>query len=186
MRNSPIALDAKQKFDLVQAGFELALRLVTFTGEVCSPASLQAEALNSLRERVLKKSDRVELEAKLTGLVYNLSIFLTFTPLRHACFYLAHPDLTLIYEQVLEPEARPDNLSLKLLRCGLNFELRAPDNQVLRKTYRSLTTAGQDILHLWTWIFLSFNRVPVSKRQAILESVEMKSNVQLLLPRGTE
>ncbi len=187
IRNSPIALDAQQKHDLVQSGFDLALRLVSFTGEVCSPAALQAEALNSLRERVLKKSDRVELEAKLTGLIYNLSIFLTFTPLRHACFYLAHPDLTLTYQQVLEPKSpKTNNFSLEVINCGLNFELRSPDNQLLRKTYRQLTAAGQDVLHVWTWLFLSFNRLPVPKRQAILESVEMTSNVQLLLPKGMD
>jgi len=53
-----------------------------------------------------------------------------------------------------------------------------------RLPYKELTPAGQDILHMWTWLFLSFNRVPVSKRQALLESVEMSKNVQLLLPRG--
>jgi hypothetical protein len=60
-----------------------------------------------------------------------------------------------------------------------------PHSRLLRKTYNQLTPSGQDILHMWTWLFLSFNRVPVSKRQAILDSVEMASNVQLLLPKGS-
>lgn len=185
IRNSPIAFDAQQKHDLIKAGFDLSLRLVSFVGEVCSPASLQSQALYSLRERVLKQSDRVELEAKLTKLIYNLSIFMAFTPLRHACYYLAHPELTITYERVLQLDSpKPSNLSLKVLACGLDFELRSPDSNFLRKTYRQLTPAGQDILHMWTWFFLSFNRVPVSKRQAILESVDMTSNVQLLLPKG--
>ena len=55
IRNSPIALDAQQKRDLIKSGFDLSLRLVSFTGEMCSPATLQAGALNSLRDRVLKK-----------------------------------------------------------------------------------------------------------------------------------
>jgi hypothetical protein len=66
------------------------------------------------------------------------------------------------------------------------FELRSPDSDLLRKTYHHLNSPGQDLLRVWTWLFLSFNRVPVSKRQAILESVEMKSNVQLLLPKGLD
>jgi hypothetical protein len=186
IRNSPIAFDAQQKHDLVQAGFDLSLRLVSYMGEVCSPAILQSEALNSVRERVLKKSDRVALEAKLTGLIYNLSIFMTFTPLRHACFYLAHPDLAITYQRVLDVgRGNSKELSYKVLARGLEFELRSPDSQRLGKTYRELTSAGQDILHVWTWFFLSYNRVPVSRRQALLESIDMTSNVQLLLPKGS-
>jgi hypothetical protein len=132
----------------------------------------------------LKKSDRAKLEAALTGLIYNLSIFMTFAPLRHACFFLAHPDLAIIYGKVLGEDEKNSNLSHRLLECGLNFELRSPDSQVLQKTYRQLPAAGRDILHVWTWLFLSFNRVQVPKRQAILESVEMASSVQLLLPSG--
>jgi hypothetical protein len=41
------------------------------------------------------------------------------------------------------------------------------------------------ILHMWTSFFLSFNRVPVTKKQAILESVGMATNTQLLLPKGS-
>ncbi|HEX5397428.1 MAG TPA: hypothetical protein VFY06_00070 [Verrucomicrobiae bacterium] len=185
IRNSPIAFDADQKQQLIGSGFSLSLRLVTFMGVVCNSESLQAQALNELRARVLKKSDRTQIEAKLTGLIYNLSIFLAFTPLRHACHYLAHPDLALIYDAVLKPGSpKGEGLSLKILACGLNFELRTPDSDLLRSTYRELTPAGQDILHMWTWFFLSFNRVPVSKRQALLESVEMSKSVQLLLPKG--
>jgi hypothetical protein len=184
IRNSPIAIDAEQKCDLVRSGFDLALRLVTFTGEICSPAALQAEALNALRDRVLKKSDRVKLEAALTGLVYNFSIILAFTPLRHACFFLAHPDLAITYEKALGDDAKGSSLSNRLLECGLKFELRSADSELLRKTYRQLPATGQDILHVWTWLFLSFNRLQVPKRQAILESVEMASSVQLLLPKG--
>jgi hypothetical protein len=185
IRNSPIAFDAQQKHDLIQAGFDLSLRLVSFSQVVCSPAALKNEALNALRERVLTKTDRVELEAKLTGLIYNLSIFLAFTPFKHACYYLAHPELALTYQRVLGTNSsKAENLSHKVLACGLDFELRSPDSDLLRKTYHQLSPAGQDILHMWTWFFLSFNRVPVSKRQAILESVEMKSSIQLLLPKG--
>lgn len=186
IRNSPIAFDAHQKRDLVSAGFELSLRLVSFMGEVCSPASLQTQALNALRERVLKKSTRVELEAKLTGLIYNLSVFLAFVPLRHACHYLAHPDLSLIYQDVLRLHApKSEALSHKVLGCGLHFELRSPDTDLLRKVYHQLSPPARDVLHMWTCFFLSFNRVTVTKRQAILDSVDMSSNVQLLLPRET-
>ena len=185
IRNSPIAFDANQKRELIEAGFSLGLRVVTFMGTVCSPESLQAQALNELRSRVLKKSDRAELEAKLTGLIYNLSLFLAFTPLRHACYYLAHPDLSLIYKDALKTNSpKGEALSHKILACGLNFELRSPDSDLLGSVYRELTPAGQDLLHIWTWLFLSFNQVHVQKRQAILESVEMSSNVQLLLPKG--
>ena len=185
IRNSPIAFDAHQKRNLVTAGFNLSLRLVTFMSEVCSPAALQAQALNELRTRVLEKSDRVKLEAKLTGLIYNLSIFIAITPLKYACHYLAHPDLGIIYQDVLKLNApKGEALSHKVLACGLNFELRQPDSDMLSKVYRELTPAGQDILHMWTWLFLSYNKVHVSKRQSILESVEMKSNIQLLLPKG--
>ena len=149
--------------------------------------SLQAQALNELRARVLKKSSRAELEAKLTGLIYNLSMFMTFTPLRHACYYLAHPDLSLIYRDVLKFNSpKGESLSQKILACGLNFELRSPDSDLLGSVYRELTPAGQDLIHLWTWLFLSFNRVHVTKRQAILESVNMSSNIQLLLPKGRD
>jgi hypothetical protein len=186
IRNSPIAFDATQKHDLVKAGFDLSLRLVSFTQVVCSPASMQSLALNALRNRVLKKTDRVELEAKLAGLIYNLSIFLAFSPLRHACYYLAHPELNLTYKSVLQLDsAKSEHLSLKVLASGLDFELRTPDSDQLRKVYRELTPAGQDILHMWTSFFLSFNRVPVAKKQAILESVEMATNTQLLLPKGS-
>ena len=111
---------------------------------------------------------------------------MAFTPLRHACFYLAHPELAITYQQVFgngEPES--GKLSYQVLACGLNFELRAPDGHFLGKTYGQLNPAGQDILHIWTWIFLTFNRVPVSKRQSILSSVEMTKSVQLLLPKGS-
>jgi hypothetical protein len=186
IRNSPIAFDGSQKHDLVKAGFDLSLRLVSFTQVVCSPASLQSQALNALRSRVLKKSDRVELEAKLSGLIYNLSVFLAFSPLRHACYYLAHPELTLTYNSVLLLDsAKSEHLSLKVFACGFDFELRTPNSEQLRKVYRELTPAGQDILHMWTSFFLSFNRVHVAKKQAILESVEMASNTQLLLPKGS-
>lgn len=186
IRNSPIAFDATQKHELVKAGFDLSLRLVNFTQSVCSPAALQSQALNALRSRVLIKSDRVELEAKLAGLVYNLSIFLAFSPLRHACYYLAHPELDITYNSVLRMDsAKSEHLSLKVLSCGLDFELRTPNSDQLRKVYRELTPAGQDILHMWTSFFLSFNRVPVAKKQAILESVEMSANTQLLLPKGS-
>lgn len=186
IRNSPIAFDATQKHDLVSAGFDLSLRLVSFTQLVSSPAALQSQALNALRSRVLKKSDRVELEAKLAGLIYDLSIFLAFSPLRHACYYLAHPELNLIYNGVLQVDsAKSEHLSLKVLACGLDFELRTPDSEQLRRVYRELTPAGQDILHMWTSFYLLFNRVPVSKKQAILESVEMTTHTQLLLPKGS-
>src|SRR6185503_10549609 len=79
IRNSPIALDAEQKRDMVCAGFDLSLRLISFMGEICSPAAVQAHAVNELRTRVLKKSDRFQLEAQLTGLTYNLTLFLTLT-----------------------------------------------------------------------------------------------------------
>jgi hypothetical protein len=59
-----------------------------------------------------------------------------------------------------------------------------PDSDLLRSVYRELTPSGQDILHMWTWLFLSFNRFPVSKRQALLDAVEMSKSVQLLLPKG--
>jgi hypothetical protein len=155
-------------------------------GVVCNHESLQAQALNELRERVLKKSDRTQIEAKLTGLIYNLTVFLAFSPLRHACHYLAHPELGLIYDSILKPEApKGEGLSQKILSCGVNFELRTPDSDFLRSTYKELTPAGQDILHMWTWLFLSFNRVPVSKRQALLDSVEMSQCTQLLLPKGS-
>jgi hypothetical protein len=184
IRNSPIAFDAGQKKELIGAGFSLGLRLVSFLGVICSPESLQAQALNELRTRVLKKSDRVELEAKLSGLIYNLSLFMAITPLKHACYFLAHPDLKLIYQSVLKADSpKGEALSHKILACGLNFELRSPDSDYLGNVYRELTPAGQDLLHIWTWLFLSFNRVHVTKRQAILESVDMSSNVQLLLPK---
>ena len=185
IRNSPIAFDAQQKRDLVSAGFNLGLRLVTFMGEMCSPATLQAQALNELRTRVLKKSDRVELEAKLSGLIYNLTIFMAFTPLKHACYYLAHPDLGLIYDDVLKLNTpKGEALSHKILACGINYELRSPDSDLLSDVYRELSPAAKDILHMWTWLFLTYNRVTVSKRQAVLESVGMSSNIQLLLPKG--
>jgi len=184
IRNSPIALDAEQKRDMVCAGFDLSLRLISFMGEICSPAAVQAHAVNELRTRVLKKSDRFQLEAQLTGLTYNLTLFLTLTPLRHASFYLAHPDLKLIYQDVLRTSShKRERLSHKVLACGLHFELRSPDIDLLRKVYHELTPPGKDILHLWTWLYLSFNKVPVTKRQAILDSVGMSSSVQLLLPR---
>jgi len=137
IRNSPIAFDAYQKEQLIGSGFNLGLRLVTFMGVVCNPVSLQAQALNELRARVLKKSDRTQIEAKLTGLIYNLSIFLAFTPLRHACHYLAHPELGLIYDSVLKPDSpKGEGLSQKILACGLNFESRTPDSDLLRGTYK--------------------------------------------------
>jgi hypothetical protein len=50
--------------------------------------------------------------------------------------------------------------------------------------YKDLTPAGQDFLQMWSWLFLSFNRVSVAKKQAILESVDMAANTQLLLPKA--
>jgi hypothetical protein len=185
IRNSPIAFDADQKRELIEAGFNLSLRLVTFLESVCSPESLQIQALNELKTRVLTKTSRAEIEAKLSGLIYNLSLFMAFTPLRHACYYLAHPDLRLIYRDVLNTSSpKGEALSQKILACGLNFELRSPDSDLLGNVYRELTPAGQDILHMWTWFHLSFNRVHVTKRQAILDSVGMSTKIQLLLPKG--
>ena len=169
IRNSPIAFDAQQKHDLVRAGFSLDLRLVSFAGEVCGPAALKAMALAQLRERVLKKVNRVELEAKLSGLIYGISHFLVFAVLRHACYYLAHPDLSLVYQGLLRLDSSESGaLTHQVLACGLQFELRSPDAQLLRKVYRRLTPSGQDILRTWAWFFLWYNRVLVSKRQAIL------------------
>jgi hypothetical protein len=185
IRNSPIAFDAEQKTELVMAGFNLSFRIVTFLGEVCSVASLQSQALNELREKVLKTSNREELEVKLAKVLYNLSIFFVFLAIRHACFYLAHKDLTLIYQRLLRLEnSKPEDLSLNVLACGLFFELRSPDPDLLRKVYKDLTPAGQDFLQMWSWLFLSFNRVSVAKKQAILESVDMAANTQLLLPKA--
>jgi hypothetical protein len=187
IRNSPIAFDAEQKHDLVKAGFQLSLRLVSFTQSVCNPTSLQSQALNALRDRVLKESDRVQLEAKLAGIIYNLSLFLAFSPLRHACYYLAHPELTLTYKKVLQLDReKSEQASFDMLACGLEFELRTPNSSKLRKLHRELSPAGQDLLRMWTAFFLSFNRVPVSKKQSILESVQMAGNTQLLLPSGSE
>ena len=134
IRNSPIAFDAQQKHDLVRAGFSLDLRLVSFAGEVCGPAALKAMALAQLRERVLKKVNRVELEAKLSGLIYGISHFLVFAVLRHACYYLAHPDLSLVYQGLLRLDSSESGaLTHQVLACGLQFELRSPDAQLLRK-----------------------------------------------------
>ena len=160
---------------------------MSFTQSVCNPTSLQSQALNALRDRVLKESDRVQLEAKLAGIIYNLSLFLAFSPLRHACYYLAHPELTLTYKKVLQLDReKSEQASFDMLACGLEFELRTPNSSKLRKLHRELSPAGQDLLRMWTAFFLSFNRVPVSKKQSILESVQMAGNTQLLLPSGSE
>ncbi len=185
IRNSPIAFNADQKGELVRAGFDLSLRLVSFAQEICGPAALQNAALSGLQGKVLKQNDRAEIEAKLSGLIYSLSVFLAFSPIRHACHFLAHPDLELTYKRVLQKG--PDDherTTLALLECGLDFELRSPNIERLRKAYKDLPLASQDILHLWTSIFLNFNRVPVSKRQAILDSVDMSHSRQLLRPNG--
>jgi hypothetical protein len=171
---------------MIRAGFDLSLRLVSVFRDMCRPAALKAEALNSMRERSLKETDRVKIEAKLTGLVYSLNLVMVFLPIRHACFFLAHPELTLTYQDVLDLNSpKLQNISQQFLACGLDYELRTPDPRFLRKTYRQLNPAGQDLLHFWTWMFLSFNRVAVTKRQAILEGLDMKSTTQLLLPQGT-
>jgi hypothetical protein len=112
---------------------------------------------------------------------------MAFTPLRHACFYLAHPELSITYQQVLgDALSKSDNISYQVLSCGLDFELRSPNSHSLGKIYKQLSPAGQDILHIWTWIFLFFNRVQVSKRQSILACVEMTNNIQLLLEKGSD
>ncbi len=187
IRNSPIAFDAQQKHDLIKCGFDLSLRIITITESVCSPAALQMQGLNELRERTLKNTDRIELETKLIGIIHNLFIFLTFAPLKYACSFLAHPELLLTYRRIFQLDnPKAVNLAYSLLACGLDFELRTPDSHMLHKTYRKLTPAGKDILHLWVSTFLSYNRVPVSKKQAILDSVDMASSKQLLLDKGLD
>jgi hypothetical protein len=187
IRNSPIAFDAQQKEELVKAGFSLARRIVTFVSDITSSLSLQSQAVNELQGKVLGTTNRVELETKLIGVLYNLSLVFVFFAVRHACFYLAHPDLILIYQRLLKMEdPKTADLSANVLACGVLFEMRSPDSDFLRKVFnrRELTSAGQDFLQMWTWLFLSFNRVPVVKRQSILESVDMTTSTQLLLPKN--
>jgi hypothetical protein len=154
---------------------------------ILDPAALQSQVLNAVRDNVLKTDNRADLEAKLTGLIYNMSVFMCFTTLRHSCYYLAHPDLSLIYPDVLRVESRKDeDLSFRLLYAGLHFEMRSPDIAFIRKMYPDLPPGGKDLLHMWTWLFLSFNKVTASKRQGLLEAANMAANVQLLLPRGLD
>ena len=85
---------------------------------------------------------------------------------------------------VFKNTERRNNTALRLLQNNPPI-LTMMYLSLLRETYNKLSPAGRDILHMWTWFFLSFNRVPVAKRQAILESVNMTSNVQLLLPKAS-
>jgi len=186
IRNSPISFDAEQKTDLVEAGFNLTLRMVSFMTELYNPMALKNLALAQLRDSVLKAGNRAELEAKLSGIIYGLLHLLVFSALRHACCFLAHPDLALTYQKLLNVDSEdPRFLTQKLITCGLNFELRSPNAGSLERVCGSLTPAGQDILRTWAWMFLWYNRVSVSKRQAILESLEMTPAAQLLLPKAT-
>jgi hypothetical protein len=185
IRNSPVAFDGDQKRGLVAEGFSLARRMVSFVNDVCGPANLKAQALAQLRSKVLKKGNRAELEAKLSGLMYAISQLMVFVTLRHACFFLGHPDLALVYKDLLRPdEDEPGLLTERVLACGLNFELRCPSSDELYDVCRDLSSTGQDLLRTWAWFFLWYNRVPVAKRQAILESLDMSPAAQLLLPKG--
>jgi hypothetical protein len=108
-----------------------------------------------------------------------------FNVFRHTSYYLAHPDLTLVYQRLIAIDPRqPGTLSHQVLGCGIQFALRNPDPAVLGKVFTQLTPAGQDLLRTWAWLFLWYNRIPVMKRQSILETLGMKASVQLLLPKG--
>jgi hypothetical protein len=186
IRNSPIALDGDQKSALVNEGFNLSFRVITLLNKMLSTAALQADALNTIEDKVLKQSDRAKIEAALAGLVYHIRIFTVHIPLRHACFYLANPELEITYNEVLGFKTPKNQTpSQKTLACGINFALRSPNVDLLRSTYHNLPEAGQDLMRIWTSIYLSFNQVAVTKRQAMLESVEMTSSIQLLLPKGS-
>ena len=185
IRNAPIAFDAKQKTRLIEAGMHLSLKLMNIISEVCNTEVLKGVAINTIRNRYLKQDNKLAIESKLAGVVYNMTLFMIWSPLRHACHYLAHPDLRLTYEIVLDPSKSPvDGQSLQLISCGLDYELRTPNAKDLKRLYKDMTPAGRDILHLWTTFFISFNKVTATKKQAILESVDMGSNKQLLLPKA--
>ena len=184
IRNSPIALDGGQKSALINEGFNLSFRVVSLLNKILSTAALQADALSSIEDKVLKQSDRAKIEAALAGLVYHIRIFTVHIPLRHACFYLANPELEITYNEVLGFKTpKSQTPSQKTLACGINFALRSPNVDLLRSAYNDLPPAGQDLLRIWTSVYLSFNKVAVTKRQAMLESVEMSSSTQLLLPK---
>jgi hypothetical protein len=182
IRNSPISFDAEQKMNLVRAGMNLSLRSISGVEHICAPASLKSQALNQVREKVLQKTNRAEIETKLTGMIYNFALCVTYTILKHACSSLAHPDLTLIYEAVLKPDGSEiEGMSHRVLNCGIDFELRAPHVARIEKVFSELTPVGRDLLRVWVWFYLSFNRVAMSRRQAMLEAVDITPTKQLLL-----
>ena len=185
IRNSPIALDGSHKTALINEGFNLSLRVVTILNKMLTATALQADALSSIEDKILKQSDRAKIEAALAGLIYCMRIFTAHIPLRHACFYLVNSELEITYNEVLGFKTpKSQTPSQKTLACGINFALRSPNVDLLRSAYRDLPPAGQDLLRVWTTIYLSFNKVAIKKRQAMLESVEMTSSIQLLLPKG--
>lgn len=183
LRNSPVALDAAQKEALIRAGLALGLRLADCLAEQCSPLALAPHVVASARGRSFKHASRTEIELELAGLACQLSQFIVFAVFRYSCIYLAHPDLVLAYQRLLPPasDIKPSD-SYRLMECGLRFELRDPDPTRVRAAYRELPWIGQGFLRMWARLFLWFNRLPVTKRQALLASVEMERQTQLLLP----
>lgn len=185
LRNSPVALDAHQKEALIRSGLTLGLRLANCLAEQCSPLALAPQLVASVRERVLKTASRTKIELELTGLACQLSQFIVFSVFKYSCTYLSHPDLVLIYRRFLPPatDIEPKD-SYRVLDCGLSFELRDPDPRRLESVYRELPAIAQGFVRMWARIFLWFNRLPVTKRQALLSALEMGGHKQLLLPHG--
>ena len=185
LRNSPVALDADQKEALVRAGLSLGLRLADCLAEQCSPLALAPQLVASVRVRVLKHASRTEIELQLAGMACQLSQFIVFAVFKYSCAYLAHPDLVLVYRRFLPPatDIKPTD-SYRLLDCGIRFELRDPNPTHLSSVYPELPAVAQGFLRMWARIFLWFNQFPVTKRQALLTTLEMGGHTQLLLPHG--